>query len=255
MVLHTEALHTEQIADSPSGQIEEYVNINGARLWTAYSGTGTPLLLCNGGPGCCDYLGPVAAVLDKRLRVHRWEQRGCGRSAAVPPYNLASCLADMETLRQHWGYERWLIGGHSWGANLALAYALAYPQQTSGVIYLAGTGINTEWKPEYRRNKVERPELEPEYAYPHNMEVNRQGNDSYKAYLQQPDLADQLRGLEVPTLIVQGERDIRPNWSAHRVASLLPHARYIEIADAEHCLWLTHPHQLQEHLRAFVDTL
>ena len=74
---------------------EQYVNSEGARLWTLAQGSGVPIVLCNGGPGCCDYLAPVAAMLDDLAQVIRFEARGCGRSDRQPPYTIATCLADL----------------------------------------------------------------------------------------------------------------------------------------------------------------
>ena len=59
-------------------------------------------MLCNGGPGCCDYLGPVASLIDNNAQLIRFEQRGCGRSAAIPPYNLATSIQDLENIRHHY---------------------------------------------------------------------------------------------------------------------------------------------------------
>ena len=99
---------------------------DGVRVWTATGGSGAvPVVLCHGGAGLWDYLEPVAAHLMPIARVHRWEQRGCGRSDRVGPYSIARCIADLEALRRHFGHERWLVVGHSWGAGLALRYALA----------------------------------------------------------------------------------------------------------------------------------
>jgi pimeloyl-ACP methyl ester carboxylesterase len=36
-------------------------------------------------------------------------------------------VADLEVLREALGHATWWVGGHSWGAELALRYALAYP--------------------------------------------------------------------------------------------------------------------------------
>ena len=44
--------------------VERYVSSGTARLWSCAGGAGTPLLMFSGGPGCDDYLGPVAAMLD-----------------------------------------------------------------------------------------------------------------------------------------------------------------------------------------------
>ena len=231
---------------------EQIVLVDNVKLWTISQGEGLPVMLCNGGPGCCDYLAPVAEMIDDLVRVYRWEQRGCGRSEAVPPYDHVTCLADLDALRDHFGYDRWIIGGHSWGANLALDYATTYPHRVMALIYLAGNGITEDWKAEFRQAKQERSESLPVFAYPTNDEVYREGTFSRSEYLQNPQLVEQIRSLDIPALIVQGEKDLRPNWPAEQVARLLRHAAYYEIPGAEHCLWLTHPQELRTLLRSFL---
>ncbi len=235
--------------------MEEFVDVYDVRLWTTRTGVGLPIVLCNGGPGCGDYLEPVAAVMEDLAHVHRWEQRGCGRSGKTGPYDQATAIADLEELRRHFGYERWVVGGHSWGANLALAYACEHPERVLGMISLSGTGITEAWTAEYRRTREERQELLPDFAYPHNKEVNTEGNRSRTEYLRDPDLPDKVHGLDVPVLMVQGECDLRPCWPARQLAALLPQAHLEIIPNAEHYLWLTHPTELRSHLRAFVQRL
>ncbi|HJS95420.1 MAG TPA: alpha/beta fold hydrolase [Solirubrobacteraceae bacterium] len=109
------------------------VEVEGASLWTETQGAGVPLVLCHGGPGLSDNLQPVAARVDDLARVHRYDQRGSGRSRSAGPFDVASFVADLDALRRHWGHERWLVGGHSWGANLALCYAVTHPHRTIAV--------------------------------------------------------------------------------------------------------------------------
>jgi len=71
-------------------------------------------------------------------------------------------------------------------------------------------------------------------------------------YLEDPQLAERVRSLKMPAVIIQGEKDLRPNWSSEQVAHLLRNARYEVILDAEHCLWLTHPRELRKILRDFL---
>ena len=132
---------------------EQHVSANGASIWTATQGNGPPVVLCHGGPGIYDYLGPVAAMLDDVATVHRYDQRGCGRSQDVGPYDIATFIDDLDALRAHWGYEAWTVMGHSWGACLALMYAIQYPERTERLVYVSGTGIDPAWHQEYRRNR------------------------------------------------------------------------------------------------------
>lgn len=45
---------------------------------------------------------------------HSLEQRGGGRSDPSGPYDIETCLADLENIRNYYNVDRWIIGGHSW---------------------------------------------------------------------------------------------------------------------------------------------
>ena len=47
---------------------------------------------------------------------------------------LPHLIADMEMIREKFGFERWIIVGGSWGATLALAYAQAHPDRVRGIV-------------------------------------------------------------------------------------------------------------------------
>src|SRR5262249_33303589 len=72
----------------------------------------------------------------ERWRIVQFDQRGCGRStpAGDTAHNHTDALiADIEALREELGIERWLVGGGSWGASLALAYAARHRLRVTGV--------------------------------------------------------------------------------------------------------------------------
>ncbi len=132
---------------------ERRVSANGVSMWTATQGDGAPVVLCHGGPGIYDYLGPVAAMIDDVVTVYRHDQRGCGRSDDAGPYDVRTFVDDLDGLRAFWGCEAWTIVGHSWGATLALLYAMQYPERTARLVYMSGTGIDPAWHQAYRRNR------------------------------------------------------------------------------------------------------
>jgi proline iminopeptidase len=133
-----------------------HIEVPGARLWTATEGKGVPLVLCHGGPGGYDSLEPVVAMVDDLARVHRFDQRGGGRSTLDGPWTVATFVADMEALRRHWQHDRWVVAGHSWGAHLAMFYALAHPRQTHALALLNTPGIRWGWGAERRANRLPR---------------------------------------------------------------------------------------------------
>jgi proline iminopeptidase len=131
---------------------------DGVRLQTWTSGTvrdSAPVLLIHGGPGLWDYLGPVADMLAPITMVHRFDQRGCGGSDPSEDHTIARYIADIDALRGHWEHERWIVMGHSFGATLALAYAVAHPHATVAMGYLSGVGLG-DWHSLYRAERLRR---------------------------------------------------------------------------------------------------
>ena len=98
---------------------------------------GVPVLFLHGGPGAgCD---PVHRRFfdPQRYRIILFDQRGCGQStphAELRDNTTWHLVADIETLRQHLGIDRWLVFGGSWGSTLALAYAQTHPNRVLGLI-------------------------------------------------------------------------------------------------------------------------
>jgi proline iminopeptidase len=100
--------------------------------------------------------GELASVLSGHVRVIRWDQRGCGRSEHRGPYSVARSVADLDAVRSHLGVDRVAVLGHSWGATLALRYALDHPGRVSALAYFSGTGLGWAWHAPFQRNVSER---------------------------------------------------------------------------------------------------
>jgi proline iminopeptidase len=129
---------------------------DGRRLWAVTIGSGDPLIVCHGGPGIWDQFGDLAAMLRDDLHVIRWDQRGCGRSERRGPYSMARTVADLEAVRAHFGKEKVALLGHSWGAQVALRYALDNPDRVSSLVYVSGTGLGSAWHAAYEENLAAR---------------------------------------------------------------------------------------------------
>ena len=234
--------------------IENFIDRADARIWTSMTGSGAPVLLCSGGPGAADYLGPVSGMLEDIATVVRFDQRGCGRTAGCGPFDLRTTLWDMEALREHYGIDRWMVGGHSWGANLALAYALENPGYVTGLIYICGSGAqhDREWSEEYHRNLAGTGERRPAEEYPGSDEVNILVNRSWWEYIREPDFLRRVADLTIPVLFVHAGEDIRPSWPARQLAGLLKDAHQVTVEGAGHYIWLDRPDELESVLRSFV---
>jgi proline iminopeptidase len=171
---------------------------DGRQLWTATSGTGPTPVLCHGGPGFWDNLGSVGEMVDDLVTIHRWDQRGAGRSERTGPYSAARFVADLEVLRKHWGYENWIVGGHSFGASLGLFYALAYPQRTRALIYISGVGVGRKWHEAYREERSRRlADRAERWLELRSKERDPQDEREYAALNWSADFADRTKALEL----------------------------------------------------------
>jgi proline iminopeptidase len=100
--------------------------------------------------------GSLADVLSGHLHVIRWDQRGSGRSERRGPYSVARSAADLDAVRAHFGPAKTVLLGHSWGATLALRYALDHPDRVSALVYVSGVGLGWAWREPFQREVAAR---------------------------------------------------------------------------------------------------
>ena len=108
-------------------------------LYVEQSGNpdGFAVLFLHGGPG--SHTRPVhRQFFDPSFyRIVLFDQRGCGRSTpsgCTEQNTTADLVEDIETLRWRLGLERMLLFGGSWGATLALAYAVRHPRRVAAMV-------------------------------------------------------------------------------------------------------------------------
>jgi proline iminopeptidase len=101
---------------------------------------GIPAVYLHGGPGSGCQPDHRRLFDPERFHAVLFDQRGAGRSrpkGSREANTLPLLIADMEAIRETFGFERWMIVGGSWGATLALAYAEAHPKRVNGIVLRA----------------------------------------------------------------------------------------------------------------------
>ncbi|MDZ4312828.1 MAG: prolyl aminopeptidase [Cypionkella sp.] len=112
---------------------------DGHRIYVEQCGRpdGIPVLVLHGGPGggCSPamrrYFDPAV------YRVILFDQRGCGRSrphASVENNTTWHLVRDIEVIRAAMGVEQFILFGGSWGATLALIYAISHPDRVRHLV-------------------------------------------------------------------------------------------------------------------------
>lgn len=108
--------------------------------------TGIPVVVLHGGPGggCSPFM---RRFFDPDVyRVILFDQRGCGRSlpaSSVENNTTWHLINDIERIREHFGFEDWIVFGGSWGATLGVAYAETHPERVRHLV-LRGVFLGTQ---------------------------------------------------------------------------------------------------------------
>jgi proline-specific peptidase len=115
--------------------------IRDVSLFVKVMGQGDPLVLMHGGPGLdsttLSSLEPLADQFTLIFYDHRANGRSTGAAQTMTWDNLT---ADADALRQSLGFDQWTVLGHSFGGQVALEYALRYPEAVSQLLLLDTCG-------------------------------------------------------------------------------------------------------------------
>jgi pimeloyl-ACP methyl ester carboxylesterase len=98
------------------------------------AGDGSIVVFLHGGPGDDhSYLRPLAEPIGRQFRCVLYDQRGSGHSHLGELHeetlHINRFFEDLEALRLHLNQPRLRLVGHSWGATLALLYAIGFPDR------------------------------------------------------------------------------------------------------------------------------
>lgn len=98
---------------------------------------GKPAVFLHGGPGG-GLVPEYRRYFDPDIyHLVLFDQRGAGKStphASLEDNTTWHLVEDIERLREHFGIERWLVFGGSWGSTLSLAYAQTHPKRVSALV-------------------------------------------------------------------------------------------------------------------------
>jgi proline-specific peptidase len=146
---------------------EGTVPFEGGETWYRIVGDGEeagklPLLTLHGGPGALhDYLEPLEALAATGRRVIFYDQIGCGRSWVEKPadfWTVDLYVREVQAVRDALGLGHLHIFGSSWGAMLAMEYALTQPSGVASLVLSSGPASIPLWAEETNRLKNELPD-------------------------------------------------------------------------------------------------
>jgi pimeloyl-ACP methyl ester carboxylesterase len=125
-----------------------------------------PLLLLHGLASASRIWDLVAPLLAQQRRVVALDQRGHGLSAKPDDgYDFATIVADDVAAAAALGLgQRYAVAGHSWGANVALEFAAAHPEQVGALALVDGGFGMLRQRPGATWEQISRELAPPDFA-------------------------------------------------------------------------------------------
>ncbi|MGF1446482.1 MAG: alpha/beta fold hydrolase [Pikeienuella sp.] len=117
--------------------IGEFVEVWGLRVHYWERGAGVPVVLVHGASGNLrDWTFSIAPKLAEHFRVIAVDRPGFGYSdrPSVNGWDPEVQARVLQAAMTKIGADKPIVVGHSWGGALAMAWALAFPRQTLGVV-------------------------------------------------------------------------------------------------------------------------
>ena len=201
----------------------EYAEVNGLNLYYESHGTGRPLILLHGGLGSGEMFGPILPALTERHQVITVDLQGHGRTADIDrPIDIRLMADDIAALIDLLGLEKPDLVGYSLGGGVAFFTVVKHPPKV-GKLVMASANIRRDAIPVEmlaQQAQVSSAALEfmkdtPMYQLyqrvaPHPEDFGRL-LDKIGEYMSKDfDYSEEMRGLQVPTMIVCADADMAP---------------------------------------------
>jgi len=123
-------------ASDPPSPRQGVIPVRDAELFYRDIGQGQPIIILHGGIVLDHtYFLPDMDRLSDSYHLIYYDQRGRGKSIGdTANISIQTEMEDLDGLRQNFGLGSVAVLGHSWGAHLAMEYALGHPQHVSHLI-------------------------------------------------------------------------------------------------------------------------
>jgi pimeloyl-ACP methyl ester carboxylesterase len=201
----------------------QYADVNGIKLYYETHGAGRPLILLHGGLGSGEMFGPVLPRLAARHQVVAVDLQGHGRTADIDrPIDVRLMAGDIAALIDYLELASPDVVGYSLGGGVALQTAVKYPKKVRRLVVVSANirpdAIPAEMRAQQGQVNAAAVEFmkdTPMYQLyqrvaPRPEDFPRLLDKIGASMAQGFDFTEDVRGLQMPTLIVAADADMAP---------------------------------------------
>jgi pimeloyl-ACP methyl ester carboxylesterase len=200
-----------------------YADVNGLHLYYETHGSGRPLILLHGGLAAGEMFEPILPVLAADHQVIVPDLQGHGRTADIDrPVDVRLMADDVAALIDHLGLDRPDVVGYSMGGGVAFFTAVKHPEKVRRLVVASTNMRRDAIPPEMLAQQAqvsaaaadfmkETPMYETyQRLAPRPEDFGRLLDKIGASMAQDFDFSEEVRGLQVPTLIVCADADMAP---------------------------------------------
>jgi pimeloyl-ACP methyl ester carboxylesterase len=201
----------------------QYAEVNGVNVYYETHGTGRPLVLLHGGLGSGEMFGPVVPALAENHQVILPDLQAHGRTADIDrPLDIRLMADDIGALIEHLGLDSPDVVGYSLGGGVAFWTAVKHPDRIRRLVSFSANIKRSAIYPEMlgQQGQVGAAAAEfmketPMYELyqrvaPRPEDFPRLLDKIGAAMSVDFDFTEEVRGLQVPTLIGAADADMAP---------------------------------------------
>ena len=196
-------------------------------------GQGRPLILLHGNGESCDYFEHQIGYFSKKYRVIALDTRGHGKSPrGEKPFTIVQFAEDLYDFMEEKNIEKEILLGFSDGGNIALTFALKYPEKVEKMIVDGANLFPSGVKPLYQWP------IEVGYriasCFSHKSAKAMKNAEMLGLMVYEPHIEPaELARLTMPVLVVAGTRDMIKDAHTRLIYKSLPNAA-LSILEGDH---------------------
>ena len=234
--------------------------VNGASIWYAVFGKGSPVVLLHGGLANSNYWGNQVPALAAKHQVIVIDSRGHGRSTrSSAPYGYELMASDVLGVMDQLGVKQAAIVGWSDGAIIGLSLAMHHPDRVARLFAFAAnsdpSGVKDVDKSPVFQQFIARGEKEYEALSATPKEYKTFVEEISAMWAKQPNWTeDDLAKITVPTWIVDADHDEAiERTNTLLMAAAIPKAGLLLQPEVSHFSMLQDPAQFTADVLHFLD--
>ena len=223
-------------------------------LYFQEQGEGEALFLLHGNGEDGTYFANQISFFSDRYRVIAVDTRGHGKSPrGKAPFTMEQFAVDLHSLMEKLQIQRGIILGFSDGANIAMKFALKYPDRVKALI-LNGGNLNTKGV----KRSIQIP-IEIGYRFAKLFAGKSEAAKSHMEILglmvNEPNIKpEELCAIQAPTLVIAGKRDMIKQSHTEIIAQNIPNAK-LSVIPGDHFIASKNPQTFNKEVEVFLQII